>query len=131
MLSLNTPSARNLIGFGILCVVGWYWSEHIISVMTDTHQTVQTESGISNLEWFKTSPIVRMAMVYTMGSWWYGWKVTGRLTPSGTIIIFNWLVMLIWLLLRLSIAAYVGVVVTPFCLVRDICRAIRGEEETD
>lgn len=70
-------------------------------------------------------------MVYTMGSWWYGWKVTGRLTPSGTIIIFNWLVMLIWLLLRLSIAAYVGVVVTPFCLVRDICRAIRGEEETD
>lgn len=70
-------------------------------------------------------------MVYTMGSLWYGWKITGRLNPSGIIIIFNWLVMFIWFFLRLCIAAYAGVVVTPFCLVRDIYRVIKGEEQTD
>ena len=113
MLSLNTPSARNLIGFGILCVVGWYWSEHITSVLTDTNQVAKTASGISKLEWLKTSPIARIIMVYTMGSLWYGWKITGRLNPSGIIIIFNWLVMFIWFSLRLCIAAYAGVVVTP------------------
>mgnify|MGYP003236565065 FL=1 len=131
MLSLNTPSARNLIGFGILCVVGWYWSEHITSVLTDTNQVAKTASGISKLEWLKTSPIARIIMVYTMGSLWYGWKITGRLNPSGIIIIFNWLVMFIWFSLRLCIAAYAGVVVTPFCLVRDIYRVIKGEEQTD
>ena len=85
----------------------------------------------SKLEWLKTSPIARIIMVYTMGSLWYGWKITGRLNPSGIIIIFNWLVMFIWFSLRLCIAAYAGVVVTPFCLVRDIYRVIKGEEQTD
>lgn len=50
---------------------------------------------------------------------------------GGIIIIFNWLVMFIWFSLRLCIAAYAGVVVTPFCLVRDIYRVIKEEEQTD
>ena len=71
----------------------------------------------TKLEWLKTSPIARIIMVYTI---WAVCGMDGKLQDAGSfgiIIIFNWLVMFYMVSLRLCIAAYAGVVITPFCLI--------------